>query len=287
MTMRRILDTARKRPEQEFFLNRLYGAHVSPIATYACYRLGLTPDQVTVMGGAFGAAGVVLLFVPLGWWSLVAVVGLQLGYVLDFSDGQLARLTGRSSSAGSYLDWMTHFYIPVAMAIALATSIVADTGALWVVPLATLAALELASFAFSCKEHVLIAMQRTYPELAVTGWFQAALRDDARPSDVAAAPVHGDVVDPAGGIAGRSHAGGWRALAGEILIYPGSVHLATLAVVGDLLLAVSGVTPIASMRVALLGVWALAFPAHLFLAARRNHRLIRAVEARAAEAPAD
>lgn len=280
MTLAEIRAIARKRPEQEFVLNRLYGAHVSPFFTLVCLRLGLSPDQVTLLGGALGAAGVALLFLPIGWWSVAAVASLQVGYVLDFSDGQVARMLRRSSVAGSYLDWLTHFYIPVAMAFAVATSVAMSTGAVLFLVLGTLAALELAAFAFSCKEHVLIAMQRDRPGLGMTAAFHAALRDDARPDDVAGAPDGPPPGSGATGIAGRAHARGLRSLVGELLIYPGSVHLMTIAVVADLALATSGVDPLWSVRGALLGVLALALPAHAFLAVRRNHRLIRALEAR-------
>lgn len=110
---------ARKRPEQEFVLNRLYGAHVSPYFTVLCLRLGLSPDQVTIVGAAFGAVGVGLLFLPLGWWTVVAVVSNQVGYVLDFSDGQVARFTGWRSAAGSYLDWLARFEIAAESLLAL------------------------------------------------------------------------------------------------------------------------------------------------------------------------
>ena len=165
MSLRAVRELARKRPEQEFFLNRLYGAHVSPFFTVLCLRLGLSPDQVTIVGAAFGAFGVAMLFLPLGWWTLAGVIALQVGYVLDFSDGQVARLTGRTSAAGSYLDWLTHFYIPVGAALAVAASLAWATGAFAYLVLGALAALELGSFAFSCKEHILVSIQRGDPVL--------------------------------------------------------------------------------------------------------------------------
>jgi phosphatidylglycerophosphate synthase len=280
LTLQEVRALARKRPEQEFALNRLYGAHVSPFFTVVCLRLGLSPDQVTIIGGTLGAIGVALLFLPVQWWSIVAVVCLQMGYILDFSDGQVARLSGRTSVAGSYLDWLTHFYIPVAMALAAATSVAWASGWMIFLVLGTLAALELAAFAFSCKEHVLISMQRQDPTLGTSAAFHAALRDDARPADVdQAAP------GPAGfqathGVAGRAQTASWRSMVGELLIYPGSVHLMTLAVLTDLLLQWVGLGPATFARSTLLVVWALLMPLHVFSTARRNHRLIRAVEAR-------
>jgi phosphatidylglycerophosphate synthase len=269
---------ARKRPEQEFVLNRLYGAHVSPFFTVVCLRLGLSPDQVTMLGGAAGAAGVAMLFLPIGWWSLVGVILLQVGYVLDFSDGQVARMTGRTSVAGSYLDWLTHFYIPVAMALAAATSVAASSGSLAWMVIGTLAALELAAFVFSCKEHVLVAMQRDDPGLGSTAAFHAALRDDARPGDVTGAAA--GAVPAASGIPGRGHAPTLRSIIGELLIYPGSVHLMSLAVVADLAFQGTGVAPPWIARGALLGLWAVLLPVHVVATGRRNHRLISALEQR-------
>jgi phosphatidylglycerophosphate synthase len=280
VTLQRVRDLARKRPEQEFALNRLYGAHVSPFFTVVCLWLRLGPDQVTLLGAAFGALGAGLLFLPMGWWSAVAVVALQVGYILDFSDGQVARFTGRSSVAGSYLDWLTHFYVPVLMALGVAASVAWSTHVSAFLALGALAAVELAAFAFSCKEHILVAMQRNDPALALTSPFQAALRDDARPADVLAADAE---PAPGGrdGIAGRARPRSFQSLLGELLIYPGSVHLVTLAVLVDL--AIGSRLPVPfSARAGLLLLWAAAFPAHLVISVRRNHAVIRAVEARRA-----
>ncbi|MCI0346685.1 MAG: CDP-alcohol phosphatidyltransferase family protein, partial [Chloroflexi bacterium] len=140
MTLRAVRELARKRPEREFVMNRLYGAHVSPFFTVVCLKLGLSPDQVTLVGAAFGALGIGLLFLPVGPSSVVAVIALQVGYILDFSDGQVARLTGRTSVAGAYLDWLTHFYIPVGAALATTASLVASGAPIWILALGSAAA---------------------------------------------------------------------------------------------------------------------------------------------------
>jgi hypothetical protein len=278
MTLHDVRELARKRPEQEFLLNRLYGAHVSPFFTVVCLRLGLGPDEVTLVGGAFGAIGVVLLFAPIGWWTLLAVIALQVGYVLDFSDGQVARMTGRSSAAGSYLDWLTHFYVPVGAALAVAASLAWSTGTYFYLGLGMLAALELGAFAFSCKEHVLIAIQRLDPELGSSAAFHAALADDARPNDVIEAAPGRAVPAAPTGIGGRRHAPTIRSVVGELLIYPGAAHLLTLAVLIDVVI---GPQPIGA-RSLVLAAWAVLLFVHAPLAIRRNHSLILAVEDRAA-----
>ena len=281
-----VQDLARKRPEQEFLLNRVYGAHVSPWFTIVCLRLGLSPDQVTLLGAAAGALGVVLLFLPLGPWSTVAVLLLQVGYILDFSDGQVARMTGRTSHAGAYLDWLTHFYVPVAAVLAMAASFAWSSGWFGYLVLGAAAALELAAFAFSCKEHILVSMARLDGRLWRAGAFHAALADDARPEDATEAPDGPPAVAARaghGGIAGRTHAPTLRSLVGELLIYPGAVHVLTLAVVVDTLVAP---TAVVGLRTAALVGWAGLLLVHLPLTVRRNHALIRAVEARVPTDPA-
>lgn len=273
-----------RRPENEFFLNALYGAHISPYFTVICLRLGLTPDQVTIVGGAFGALGVAVLFLPLGIWSIGAVVALQVGYILDFSDGQVARLTGQSSRAGGYLDWLTHFYVPVAAALALAASVAWGTGAYVLLVLGTLAALELAAFAFSCREHLLVAIARDDPAGAATAAFHAALPDDARPADVLEAPDGPARPMESSGISGRRHRPTWRSIVGELLIYPGAIHLLSLAVLADLLVQSTGITlppGVPPFRALLLAAWALLLFVHAPMAIRRGHALIGAVEQRA------
>jgi phosphatidylglycerophosphate synthase len=284
MTLDRVRELARKRPEQEFFINRLYGAHLSPYFTVVCLRLGLSPDQVTLVGGAIGAVGVALLFLPVGAWSIVAILALQVGYILDFSDGQVARLTGRTSLAGAYLDWLTHFYIPVGAALATAASIAWSSGWFGYLVLGMLAALELGAFAFSCREHILVALGRQDPALAATAAYHAALADDARPADVLDAPAGPASGLSAAGISGRRHAPTWRSVIGELLIYPGAVHLLSVAVLVDLLLQVLGVVlPVpVSARGALVAAWAALLLVHAPIAIRRGHRVITAVEARAA-----
>ncbi len=276
MTLREVQELGNKRPDQEFVLNRFYGRIVSPYLTVLCLRLGFSPDQVTLLGGAFGAAGIALLFLPLGWWSAVAVACLQVGYILDFSDGQVARLTGRTSDAGSYLDRLTHLYVPVGAAFATASSLAWSSESFIVLVLGAMAALELAAFAFAGKEHILIAMLRDDPELGRSREFQVALYDDARPTDVLAADGEAGSIVRAG-IPGRRHGPSIRSIIGELLIYPGAAHLLTVAVVLDL--AVRDGLPVPA-RAGLLAAWAVLLVVHVPIAVLRNHRLIRAVESR-------
>ena len=161
---------ATKPPEHEFVLARYYGRIISPYLTWVCLRLGMTADQVTIAGGVIGALGAAIMFPALGPWTAVGVIALQLAYLLDFSDGQVARMRGTSSTAGGYLDWLTHLYVPPAAALATSASIAIAIGQPWPFALGIAAALELAPMAFQAKEHLLVAMARTDPALAGVGF---------------------------------------------------------------------------------------------------------------------
>ncbi len=101
-------------------------------AAYLCvlaHRLGLPPTALTLANLVLGlgaSIGVVLLAhdmnVVLG---LAALVVWQLAYALDCADGQLARVTGRTSPAGKRIDILCD----VALQIALVASVVAVANA--------------------------------------------------------------------------------------------------------------------------------------------------------------
>jgi phosphatidylglycerophosphate synthase len=80
-------------------------------------RLGVPPPVVVAAGGVAGLAAAV----ELGRGSLLAAALLvQLKTLLDNADGQLARLTGRRSAFGRYLDSEVDLLVNVALFAALA-----------------------------------------------------------------------------------------------------------------------------------------------------------------------
>jgi len=67
----------------------------------------ITPNQVSFMAIAVAAGGAAALICWRTWVGLLVAGGLlQLAYVIDCVDGQLARLTGQTSPAGALLDFM-------------------------------------------------------------------------------------------------------------------------------------------------------------------------------------
>lgn len=84
------------------WLNRPLGR----VFAAAAASLGIGPNLVTLFSAIVTAAGLVLLVLaPI---SLAVGIGvavlLVIGFALDSADGQVARLTGKSSPAGEWLD---------------------------------------------------------------------------------------------------------------------------------------------------------------------------------------
>ena len=75
------------------------------VAAFA--RTRVTPNQITFLSIVVAAAAMVPLVLlpgPLGLW--LGIAGIELAYVLDCVDGQLARVTGRTSAVGGELDFL-------------------------------------------------------------------------------------------------------------------------------------------------------------------------------------
>lgn len=81
------------------------------------HALGLTPDAVTGLSLVASIAGMaVLLVAPVSLWSGVgAAVLFALAFLLDSADGQVARLSARSSRAGEWLDHVADAFRTPAM----------------------------------------------------------------------------------------------------------------------------------------------------------------------------
>lgn len=100
------LRSAQKTAKGVSLYSRYVNRPVGRVAAAAAYRLGLTPNQVTLVSAAFSYAGVAAVAVFRPSWPLAVAVyaALVLGFALDSADGQLARLLGAGGPAGEWLD---------------------------------------------------------------------------------------------------------------------------------------------------------------------------------------
>jgi phosphatidylglycerophosphate synthase len=115
-------DTSRAQPRElldrvngEHWAGRLYMRRISPYLTRALARTSVAPNAVTGIMACCGVAAGAVLVIS----GLAAAVGafllVQLYLLLDCSDGELARLTGRTSITGVYLDRVGHYLTDAAL----------------------------------------------------------------------------------------------------------------------------------------------------------------------------
>ena len=111
--------TNRNAPAYSRWVNRPLGR----VFAASAYKLGLSPNAISLISAAFTFTGIVLIAtsVPSVWLGLLIAVLLVLGYALDSADGQVARLRGGGSLAGEWLDHVldafktTSFHLAVAV----------------------------------------------------------------------------------------------------------------------------------------------------------------------------
>ncbi len=270
-TMAEVGTIGQKGLNEPYAMGRLYGSRLSRYLTWVIARTPLSPNAVTALGVGLGIAAGLLLWLPLGLVHLGSVGAYQLSYVLDFSDGEIARLRHMGSNAGSYMDWLGHFYVPVIGSGMLGVQMVRETGEpAWFLP-ALAAMLGLSAFHFSCKEHIVIAYLRRYPDRASAAAVQNAMQD--RPFTRLGGP--GDA--PGRAAAADAARPGLLQVIGAALIYPGGMHLLSLALVADLV-AGALVGHAIVFRVVLLAVWAIGLLGHTVLAIRRNRAALLAMD---------
>ncbi len=86
-----------------FFATFLVSPYSKHLARFAAVR-GWTPNAVTLVSFALGAAAAACFGVGTRWASVAGALVLQLSFTADCVDGQLARYTGSFSSLGAWLD---------------------------------------------------------------------------------------------------------------------------------------------------------------------------------------
>jgi phosphatidylglycerophosphate synthase len=95
-----------KKPK-DILWNRFVARPVAAVLLVGLAKTRITPNQVTFLSlVTFVGAMVALVLGPGYLWLVGAALLLELSYVLDCADGQLARLQHRSSPVGAHLDFL-------------------------------------------------------------------------------------------------------------------------------------------------------------------------------------
>ena len=97
----------RTRKPNDILWNRFVARPLAAVVVVPLARTSITPNQVTFLTLPVFLAGAVLLAILPSWGALLAGAAIiELSYVLDCADGQLARLKGTSSPVGAHLDFL-------------------------------------------------------------------------------------------------------------------------------------------------------------------------------------
>ncbi len=124
------------------YINNRLGLSFSALSI----RYGIHPSVITLIGLIVAVSGSVLIITETDharqWWlpGLVACACWQLSYVLDCTDGQVARATGKKSDFGARLDVLVDFSVHFAIICALLT-VIARWSVSWIPLIVTCAAM--------------------------------------------------------------------------------------------------------------------------------------------------
>lgn len=150
--------------------------HVSrPLAlriTWLVAPWGVSANMATLLAWAVGLVGAALIGTGTHWGWFGGAVALQVWYLLDHVDGQLARLHRTDSLDGKHLDYLMHHTMNVLVPLGVGAAVVAATGRLaWLLPAAVWAvAGMLLTAQHDARYKTLIArLQRLEGVLLVTG----------------------------------------------------------------------------------------------------------------------
>lgn len=89
--------------------DRLFARVLAPPLAWLALKLGLSADAVTALSVIAGVAAAAALACPDVFAALIAAGLLQLSYLLDCADGDVARARGTSSVDGYLRDTLRHY----------------------------------------------------------------------------------------------------------------------------------------------------------------------------------
>ncbi|GAA2642542.1 MULTISPECIES: CDP-alcohol phosphatidyltransferase family protein [Nonomuraea] len=104
-----------ERRNGEHWAGVLYMRRLSLRVTWLLTRTSVTPNQLTWVMTAAGVVAGVVLALPGLWAAVGAALLVQVYLLLDCSDGELARWTGKTSLTGVYLDRVGAYFTEAAL----------------------------------------------------------------------------------------------------------------------------------------------------------------------------
>ena len=102
----------RKKYQNHKYINNVfvdpYAMLISPIFTKIFLKFGIIPNDVTILMIITGIFGAVFFCIPNFICKLIGIVFIHVWYILDCSDGEVARITKKFSKFGTEIDYTAH-----------------------------------------------------------------------------------------------------------------------------------------------------------------------------------
>jgi len=108
-------------------------------------RTNITPNQVTTVRLFSGVAAAVALAIGTQWWTQVGCIVFVASVVLDRADGELARMSGKTSDKGHQYDLWADACSNVLVFIGLGVGLRDSVLAPWSIPLGVVAGVSVAA----------------------------------------------------------------------------------------------------------------------------------------------
>lgn len=247
-----------------------FGRKYSIYLTWLLLRTPLSANHVTLLGIGIGLIGAILLAMNNATALVAGVVLLQVSYILDFSDGEIARYkSGGGSLSGAYLDFLYHYYVPILYMGMLTIGAYQAAPHLGLLLLGLLSCAGVSQLHFFCKEHIIISHLRHEPETVTHLAIQEAMKDN--PNLMPGAPE-------STGVSLRDHVNRFTRFIGELLLYPYAFNVITLVVAADILMSWGHAAPTATFRTGFVALSAVLLSLQTLKRVRYNFLVLRNID---------
>lgn len=98
------LQNSRKSDDTDDLIDKYFHEPVALFFSRRFIKLGISPNAVTILSMVFGVSGAILFYPQKTICNLIGILLHIFSAVLDCSDGQVARMTGKSTQLGRVLD---------------------------------------------------------------------------------------------------------------------------------------------------------------------------------------
>lgn len=115
------------RMSEDILSGWLISKHISPYLTSYFIKKKIIPNEITLKMIYSGIIGAILFSIPNLYLKILGACFIQLWFILDYSDGEVARETKKFSKFGKELDYMAHIINHPLFSFSLCVSLIQRT----------------------------------------------------------------------------------------------------------------------------------------------------------------